>query len=159
MAEAKRKFYNSGDAKGFTKKDFFETVAAIVEDYDGEVEANMVDLVAQAAAYELEGIANRPSKASGEKKNPLESDYAQELASKIIPRIGKEAQAKTAKQLVEECTKAGEVASKTGKPFAGPWVSRVLNATPGISSKKIIIDDVDSKGLKVQKEATAYFKA
>lgn len=57
MAEIKRKFYNTGDAKGFTKAIFFNEVLKLARGED--VDANMADLVAQAAEYELEGIAAR----------------------------------------------------------------------------------------------------
>ena len=61
----KRKFYNTGDAKGFTKQKFFEAVVDMCNGEDVDV-----DLVRAAAEYELEGIEMRASnKATGEKKD------------------------------------------------------------------------------------------
>lgn len=151
MAEIKRKFYNSGDAKGFTKTVYHQTVLAMAHGED--VPAEMVDLVARAAEYELEGIANRPTKAAGEKKDPLQSDYANELRAAILPLI--DATPRTAKELVDAATAKGKMA-KTGKAFSGPWVSRVLNAEPGVVCVKKVVDKIDSKGLKSQSEVNAY---
>lgn len=156
MAEIKRKFYNSGDAKGFTKAIFFETVRAMAAGED--VEDNMVALVEAAANYELEGIANRAStKPSGEKKNPLESDYAKALAAAIVPLIGSEPQ--TAQELIDQATARGQIAP-SGKPFSGPWVSRVLNAMPEqvVVTRKVVTRK-DAKGLTSQTEVNAYVKA
>lgn len=150
----KRKFYNTGDAKGFTKQKFFETVLAMASGED--VEDSMTSLVAQAAEYELEGIANRAStKGTGEKKDPLQSEYAQALAKAIVPLVG--TQPKTAKELIEMADAKG-LKSPKGTSFAAPWVSRVLNATEGVSAVKIVVDTTDAKGLKVQREVTAYKK-
>lgn len=154
MAE-KRKFYNTGDAKGFTKAIFFQTVLDMANGED--VDEKMIALVGEAASYELEGIANRAnSKATGERKDPLESDYAKALSAAIVPLVNGNPQ--TAKQLIDAATAKGKVSPK-GIPFAAPWVSRVLNATPGIISEKIVVDTVDAKGLKAQREVTAYKKA
>ena len=151
----KRKFYNTGDAKGFTKQKFFETVLAVANGED--VDEDMVDLMGQAAEYELEGIAARAStRASGEKKDALQSDYACALRAAIVPLIGKEP--KTAKELIDMASAKG-LNSPKGTPWAAPWVSRVLNAEAGVQAVKIVVDTVDGKGLKVQKEATAYQKA
>ena len=152
MADTKRKFYNSGDAKGFTKAIFFATVKAIAEGED--VEQDMIDLIAAAAAYELEGIALKSdSKATGEKKDPLASDYAVALSAAIVPFV--DAEPKTAKELIDLATAAGKMSPK-GTPFAAPWVSRVLNATPGVSAVKKVVEKTDAKGLKSQAEVTAY---
>lgn len=154
MADTKRKFYNSGDAKGFTKAIFFATVKAMADGED--VEQKMIDLVAAAADYELEGIAAKSdAKATGEKKDPLESDYAKALAAAIIPYI--DATPKTAKELVDLATKHGKLSPK-GTSFSLPWCSRVCNATPGIVAVKKVVDKVDAKGLKSQAEVTAYKK-
>lgn len=151
MAE-KRKFYNTGDAKGFTKGTFFQTVLDIVNGED--VSADLTNLVAQAAQYELEGIAAKAgSKATGERKDPLESDYAKALSAAIVPLIS--ATPQTAKELIDAATKKGAMSPK-GTPFAAPWVSRVLNATPGIVAVKKVVEKVDAKGLKSQAEVTAY---
>lgn len=154
MAEIKRKFYNTGDAKGFTKAIFFSEVLKLARGED--VEANMAELVAQAAEYELEGIAARASTAgSGEKKDPLASDYAKALSAAIVPLV--DGTPKTAKELIAAATAKGKLAPN-GKEFAAPWVSRVLNATEGVTAVKKIVDTVDSKGLKAQREVTAYKK-
>lgn len=153
MAE-KRKFYNTGDAKGFTKAIFFQTVLAMANGED--VSDEMVSLVGAAAEYELEGISNRASsKATGEHKDPLESDYAKALSAAIVPFI--DGTPRTAKELIEMATAKGKVSPK-GTPFAAPWVSRVLNATAGVVAVKKVVEKVDAKGLKSQAEVTAYKK-
>lgn len=147
----KRKFYNTGDAKGFTKAIFFQTVLAMANGED--VDTNLVALVGAAAEYELEGIASRPSKAPGEKKDPLQSDYAKALRTAILPFV--DGTPRTAKELVDAATAKGKMAP-TGKAFSAPWVSRVLNAENGIVCVKKVIEKVDSKGLKSQQEVNAY---
>lgn len=152
MADTKRKFYNTGDAKGFTKAVFFAEVQKLANGED--VEDNILDLIAQACEYEIEGIALRSdSKATGEKKDPMESDYAKALSAAIVPLL--DANPKTAKELIALATKAGKVAP-SGKEFAAPWVSRVLNATAGVTAVKKVVDKTDAKGLKSQAEVTAY---
>lgn len=152
MAE-KRKFYNTGDAKGFTKAIFFQTVLAMANGED--VDDKMVALVAEAANYELEGIEARAgSKTTGERKDPLESDYAKALSAAIVPLI--DGTPRTAKELVDMATAKGKVAPSTGKAFAAPWVSRVLNATSGVVAVKKVVEKTDAKGLKSQAEVTAY---
>lgn len=154
MADIKRKFYNTGDAKGFTKAIFFSEVLKLARGED--VDANMAELVAQAAEYELEGIAARASTAgTGEKKDPLASDYAKALSAAIVPLV--DGTPKTAKELIQAATAKGKLAPN-GKEFAAPWVSRVLNATEGVVAVKKIVDTVDAKGLKAQREVTAYKK-
>lgn len=147
----KRKFYNTGDAKGFTKQVFFQTVLAMVNGED--VSENLVNLVGAAAEYELDGIANRPSKASGEKKDPLQSDYANALRAAIVPFVDNTP--RTAKELVDAATAKGRMAP-TGKAFSAPWVSRVLNAEAGVVCVKKIVDKTDAKGLRSQAEVNAY---
>ena len=147
----KRKFYNTGDAKGFTKAVFFQTVLAMANGED--VDDNLTALVGAAAEYELEGIAARPTKGSGEKKDPLQSDYAKDLRAAILPLV--DGTPRSAKELVDAATAKGKIA-KTGKAFSAPWVSRVLNAESGIVCVKKVVDKVDSKGLKSQQEVNAY---
>lgn len=148
----KRKFYNTGDAKGFTKQIFFNEVLKMAR--GEEVEAAMAELVAQAAEYELEGIASRTTTSgTGEKKDPLASDYAKALSAAIVPLV--DGTPKTAKELIAAATAKGKLAPN-GKDFAAPWVSRVLNATEGVVAVKKIVDTVDAKGLKAQREVTAY---
>lgn len=151
MAEIKRKFYNAGEAKGFTKAVFFQTILAMANGED--VSDNLISLVAQAAEYELEGIANRPTKASGDKKDPLQSAYACALREAIMPFV--DGTPRTAKELIDAATAKGKMAP-TGKAFSGPWVSRVLNAEAGVVCVKKVVDKVDTKGLKSQTEVNAY---
>jgi hypothetical protein len=154
MADTKRKFYNSGDAKGFTKAIFFQTVEAMANGED--VDPGLVALVGAAASYELEGIALKSnSKAPGEKKDPLDSDYAKALAAAIVPLVPTNGDGLTAKELIELATNSGKLSPK-GTPFAAPWVSRVLNATEGVNAQKKVVETTDAKGLKSQKEVTAY---
>jgi hypothetical protein len=154
MAEIKRAFYNKGDAKGFTKAIFFQTVEAMANGED--VDPGLVTLVGAAAAYELEGISLKSdSKATGEKKDPLDSDYAKALAAAIVPLVPATGDGLTAKELIELATSKNLLSPK-GTPFAAPWVSRVLNATAGVTATKKIVETKDAKGLKAQKEVTAY---
>lgn len=155
MAE-KRSFYNTGDAKGFTKAIFYQTVLAMVN--GEEVSEDLVSLVGQACEYELEGAALRAAaaKGSGEKKDPLQSAYCVALRQAILPFV--DSTPRTAKELIDAATAKGKVAP-TGKAFSGPWTSRVLNVEPGIVCVKKIVDTVDAKGLKVQKELNAYKRA
>ncbi|MDQ9821937.1 hypothetical protein RFZ44_00920, partial [Acinetobacter sp. 163] len=81
---------------------------------------------------------------------------AQSLAKAIVPLVG--TQPKTAKELIEMADAKG-LKSPKGTSFAAPWVSRVLNATAGVEAVKIVVDTTDAKGLKVQREVTAYKKA
>lgn len=155
----KRKFYNAGDAKGFTKAMFFQTVSAMA---DGDVvNDELIRLVGEAARYEMEGIELRTSeKAPGEKKDPMESDYAKALIAAIVPLLTAEPQ--SAKELIAAATKAGKLAP-TGKEFAGPWVSRVMNALDasgnGVIAMKKVVEKTDAKGLKSQAEVTGYARA
>lgn len=156
MADIKRKFYNTGDAKGFTRSIFFQTVVAMVN--GEEVSDQLAALTKQAAEYELEGIALAASNKSEstEKKDPLQSDYAVALRNAILPFITSTPQ--TAKELVDAATAKGKVAP-TGKEFSCPWVSRVLNAEKGIVCVKKIVEKTDAKGLKSQTEVNAYKRA
>ena len=149
--ETKRKFYNVGEAKGFTKAVFYQTVLAMVN--GEEIPDEFVSLVGQAAEYELEGIANRPSKAVTEKKDPLQSDYAKQLRAAVVPFV--DGTPRTAKELVDAATAAGKMAP-TGKAFSAPWVSRVLNAEQGVICVRKVVEKVNSKGLKAQTEVNAY---
>ena len=151
----KRKFYNTGDAKGFTKAVYYNEVLKLAT--GDEVADDMVALIIAATEYELEGIAARTSAAAaGEKKNPLNSDYANALRDAILPLI--DGTPRTVPELVDAATAKGKVWSGSGKPFASTWVSRVLNNTDGVTAVKKIIETVDSKGLKAQREVTAYKK-
>lgn len=150
----KRRFYNCEDegTKGFSKKVFFEYVLKMAS--GDEMTDAQVDLIARAAEYELEGIANRPTKAgTGEAKDPLHSDYANALREAIVPLVG--AEPKSAKELVDAATAKGKIAP-SGKAFSAPWVSRVLNTEDGIVAVKKVVETVDAKGLKAQREVTAY---
>ena len=152
MADIKRKFYGTGDAKGFTKAVFYQTVLSICN--GEEVTEDLAELVRKAAEYELEGIANRPTKTAAEKKDPLQSNYAKELRAAILPLI--DGTPRTAKELVDAATAKGKVASATQKPFSGPWVVRVLRAEKGIVEIKKVVEKTDAKGLKSQVEVNAY---
>jgi hypothetical protein len=154
MADTKRKFYNAGDAKGFTKAIFFQTVEAMAN--GEEVDEGLVALVGAAAAYELDGIAAKAdARGTGEKKDPLQSDYAVALSAAIVPFVDSEP--RTAKELIDIATGKGKLSPK-GTPFAAPWVSRVLNATVGITVVKKVVDKTDAKGLKSQSEVNAYIR-
>lgn len=153
----KRKFYNTGDAKGFTKAVFFNEVIKLANGED--VADDMIALIIGAAEYELEGIASRASAtaANGEKKNPLDSDYAKALREAILPLIDNTP--RTVPELVDAATAKGKLWAASGKPFAPTWVYRVLNNEASVVAVKKIVETVDSKGLKAQREVTAYKKA
>lgn len=158
MAE-KRKFYNCEEqgTKGMSKRTFFEEVLKMAT--GEEVTDDMADFIARAAEYELEGINNRPSKAGAEgpAKDPLQSDYAVALREAIVPLVNGNPQ--TAKQLVDAATAKGKLAP-SGKSFSAPWTSRVLNAMAkegkGIAEVKMVVETVDAKGLKKQREVSGY---
>lgn len=154
MAEIKRMFYNKGEAKGFTRAVFFQTALAMA---NGErVSEDMLYLFRKACEYELEGIANRPTKDPAEKKDPLQSDYAKALRAALVPLI--DSTPRSALELITLAAAKGRKAP-TGKDFSGPWASRVLNAEPGIVCVKKVIEKVDAKGLKHQEEVNAYKRA
>jgi hypothetical protein len=157
MAEIKRKFYNTGDAKGFTKAVFFDTVVKIANGED--VDGGLVDLVIAAAEYELDGIANKSTAGTGEKKDPLQSDYAVALKNDLIGFIPKNTgdvnAGKTAKELIEMADKNGKLSPK-GTSYAAPWVSRVFNNAVEVMVVKKVVTKVDGKGLKSQSEVNAY---
>ncbi len=155
MADIKRKFYNTGEAKGFTKRIFFEAVLALSNGED--IDAETLELVTAAAEYEIDGIDNRPKKAATDKKDALQSPYAQEIVNVMLPMLGTEATPKTANDLIAAAAAAGKKAP-SGKDFSVPWVARVLQNHPNVGSKVIVVDTTDAKGLHKQKEVTGYFR-
>lgn len=158
----KRRFYNcdAEGTKGFTTKVFFEQVLAMAQ---GEpITDEMATLIARAAEYELEGKAAASAKkgATGERKDEMASPYAVAIKEAIIPLLS--AEAKSAKELIDAATAKGKVNPANGKPFAAPWVAKVLNKEEenGVVEKvKKIVETTDAKGLKAQKEVTAYKRA
>lgn len=155
MAETKRKFYGSGDAKGFTRKDFFKAVESMANGEDVSLET--MKLIADAATYELEGINLKSSKnAEGEKKDPLQSDYAVALTKAILPLL-KNDEAFSAQELQTMATSKGMLAP-SGKAFVVPWIARVLNAmeNKGIVKTSKIVEKTNNKGLKAQDQVDAY---
>jgi len=156
MATEKRRFYNTGDAKGFTKAAFYAAVKAMA---DGEeVDDATVALVGAAAQYELDGIAAKAPASTGERKDPMQSDYAVALREAIVPLLSDKPQ--TAEDLVNAATAKGSLAP-SGKEWAKPWVSRVLSALAEegtVTKTSVIVTKTDSKGLNAQKEAAAFTK-
>lgn len=152
MAE-KRRFYNSGDWKGLTKKDLYEAVAALADGED--LDENIIEFVKAACDYELEtlAIAAAKPKKAGEHTDPLQSDYAKALRAAVMPFITGNPQ--TIADLQEKMTAAGKV-STSGKPFSIPWIGRVLNSETGIVKTQVIVEKVGKDGLKAQVQATAY---
>ena len=148
----KRRFYNTGTAKGFTKAIFFKAVLDLA---NGEDIGEMIDLVAAAAEYELEGINLKAEKGDGEAKDPLASDYAQAIVKDVISLIG--AEPMTAKELSEAATKLGKLAP-SGKPYAPAWIARVAKNTVGIVVTEKIVNKVDAKNLKSQAMVAAYMR-
>lgn len=161
MAE-KRRFYNAGEAKGFTKAVFFEAVKALIEGEDLP-DAATEQLILDACDYELESISLRSKSGSGEKKDALESEYATKLAQAIIPLV--DATPRSVEEILAIAAERGIFSDKvddTGnpKPYAAPWVARVLSGKPGIDAgvEKVskIVEKKNAKGLVSQKEVTAY---
>ncbi len=119
---AVRKFYGSGDAKGFAKKNFFEAVLAIVN--GEEVDEATMSLVAQAAEYELEGIALAKEKAGTKEKTPtLEKQIAKDIIGALVPMLTAEPQ--TTDELIALATQKGLTTSKDTN-FSNPWVNTVF---------------------------------
>jgi hypothetical protein len=153
----KRRFYNTKETKGFTKTTFFQTVLDMANGED--VEENLIELVAAAAEYELEGIELKAAaKGETEKKDPLKSDYAVKLTEVFTPLLT--AQPQTAEELVNAATKRGLMSPK-GTPWVAQWVSRVFNKRPDLAkaTTKVVEKTNAKSGLKAQKELTAFAKA
>jgi hypothetical protein len=154
----KRSFYNKGEAKGFTKKNFYEAVKDLLR---GSADDKTKDLIYAAAEYELENYhtkaaSSRKAAATREKKDALDSDYARALADAIVPYVDE--YPRTATELIGAATAAGKLSPK-GTPFALPWVARVLNAQEGISLVKKVVEKSNKDGLILQSEVTAYIRA
>ena len=165
MATEKRRFYNTKEAKGFTREVFFESVKAIL---DGEdlPEGVTADLLYAACDYELESIEMRRGKNSGEKRDALQSNYAVSLAKAIIPLLS--STPLTANELqalsIEKGIFSDKVDEETGKPkpFAIPWIARVLSNEPGVNAgvEKVlkVVEKKNDKGLVSQEEVPAYIR-
>lgn len=151
---SKRSFYNTGDAKGFTKAAFFQAVLDMANGV--EIADAQASLIAAAAEYELEGIANRAEKAAGEAKDPMQSNYAIAILEAFLPLLSDKPQ--TLNELIEKAEKKA-IASPTGKDWSAAWVARVLNKQESIEQVEVIVDHVDKNGLKQQRIKKAYKKA
>jgi len=152
-----RSFYNTGEAKGFTKANFYQAVLDLAN--GEEVEDNIVELIAKGAEYELEGLelakaASAAKSGNGEKKDKLQSDYCVALRKAIVPLLN--GTPKTAKQLLAEAEANGTNLSPTGKPWVESWLVQVLNAEAGVTNTKVIVETVNNKGLKAEKSANAW---
>lgn len=153
-----RRFYNTGEYKGFTKATFYELVQAILE--GEELDDNEIAFVADAVDFELEGLAIRKAqsaaKSSVGKKDWRESDYAKQIEAKIMPFLSKD----VALSLTELVELGNEQApTDNGKSWSLPWLGRYFNdkADAGVVVKEDkIVDAVDKKGLKHQKAVAAY---
>ena len=158
MATDARRFYNTGEYKGFTKATFFELVQAMLE--GEELDDNEIAFVADAVDYELEGIAINKAKSAAKstagKKDWRESDYAKQIEAKLMPFLSKD----VALSLTELVAIGNEQApTDNGKAWSLPWGGRYLNdkAESGVLVKEDkIVDAVDKKGLKYQKAVAAY---
>lgn len=151
MSTEKRRFYNTGEAKGFKKRDFFETVLAVLT--GEEVSDEMIALVIKGAEYELEGMDVRAAKSSAEAKDPLQSEYAIAVREAMVPLVTAEPQ--TADAMIQAATDAGNLSPK-GKPFANTWVHRVLQAEPGIQKVQMKVMRTSKEGLQGEVLATGY---
>jgi len=156
---AVRKFYGAGDAKGFSKKAFFEAVIAYVNGED--VEDGIVDLIVAACEYELEGIALAKEKAGTKEKVPtLEKQIAKDIIANLVPLLTDEPQ--TTDALIDIATKKGLTTSKETN-FSNPWVNTVFKALSeeGKIKRVTVVKDVVKKGkdgveLKSQEPKIAY---
>lgn len=153
----KRRFYNSEDCgtKGFTRRDFYNAVKAMANGED--IDDHLVELISQAAAFELETLDRTREKsgstANGEHKDPLHSDFANGLRNAIMPFVNGTPQ--TAQELSDAAAAKGKMAP-SGKAYPALWISRILSAEPGVVCVNKIVDKVNSKGLKSQSECKAY---
>lgn len=158
MAE-KRRFYNTGHAKGFSREKLFQTMEAILE--GEEVEESLVDLTLEGVKYELERIGVRRDKAkekgAGEKRDPLQSDYAVALREAFIPLLkgSTDPEGLSATELCDMAA-AEKTVSPTGNAFTVPWVSRVLRAVDGVKEGKKIVTTITKDGLKQEKAVTTF---
>lgn len=121
---AVRKFYGAGEAKGFSKKAFFEAVIAFVN--GEEVDEATVDLIVRAAEYELEGISMAKEKAGTKEKTPtLEKQIAKDIIGALVPMLTNEPQ--TTDELIALATQKGLTTTKETN-FSNPWVNTVFKA-------------------------------
>lgn len=155
--EPKRHFYNTGDARGFTRKTYFETILNILE--GGDIDAATRQLVLDATNYELESISLKSAATAvpdDKKKDRLHSDYANALRAGILPLV--DATPRTGKELIQAATTKG-IVSPTGKAFVEAWVVSVLKNEPGIVTVQKVIEKTQKNGLKAQAEVTAFKRA
>lgn len=145
---AVRKFYGAGDAKGFSKKTFFETVLAIANGED--VEDSQIALVAAAAEYELEGIAIAKEKTGTKEKTPtLEKQIAKDIIAALVPMLTGEPQ--TTDELIALATQKGLQTSKETN-FSNPWVNTVFKALAEEGKIKRVTKTVDTVKVKEGQE-------
>lgn len=157
-AAPKRSFYN----KEFTKEMFYQSVTALLNGDD--IEDAAFEKCKEACAYELETITLRrqyaasKSREKGVGKNAIESDYAVGLKNAIMPYL-------TSNPLpLKELAAMAEADGKkgpSGKPYTTMWIGRVLNdeaarENPKVVCEQVIVETVDSKGLKKQSTVKAY---
>ena len=158
QTKEKRAFYNTGVAKGYTRRNFYEDVQAMLEGEELTDEAK--ELMAKAVDYELEGMAMKAAASKRVAKDPMDSDYAQAILRDIVPLMSRD-EAFTATELADMAAAEG-LFSPTGKKYANVWVSRVL-ANPAMANRVKIISKVVEKvgkdGLKREAEVKAYMLA
>lgn len=119
-----RKFYGTGDAKGFSRKTFYETIVAYLS--GEEVAEGLLELVFAAAKYELDGIALAKDKKgeNSDVKPLLEKDVAIEVMNSLVPLLGDEPL--TSIELCEMANAKG-LTKLNGQPFKNnPWINQVL---------------------------------
>jgi len=154
----KRQFYNVGEAKGYTRRSFYEDVQAMLEGEELTDEAK--ELMAKAIEYELEGLDLKLANRKKTVKDPMDSEYAKAIINDIIPLLDSEI-AYTTAELCQMATDEG-LFSPTGKPYAQPWVSRVLRHPSMVNQVKIvskIVEKTGKNGLKAEHEITGYLRA
>lgn len=141
-----RRFYGAGDAKGFTKAKFFQTVQSFFEGED--IDNSLEDLVIQACVFELESLSRRRNTTDPDapKKDPLQSDYANAIRAAVLPLIDgtprtchQFADMIAEKGILPPVAASGKNKGVQGDKFHYGWIARVLKKEPGVVAEEIIV--------------------
>lgn len=141
----KNKFYNTGTTKGFTRAIYYDTMLKILN--EEEVNPNLRALCIAATEYEIERLKNAPKRTPGPKKDILQSDFACQLRSVLMPLLSKTPH--SADEFAAEL-KAQNIIPPSGKPYTNFWISRLLRNEPNVVMTQAIATKTNSKGLKYE---------
>lgn len=119
---------------GYTERMFLDDVIALAN--GEELPPERLGLVADKAAYNVEGLVQRTeraaarkgAKAPGSSKNPADSEYGrlvQEYAREIMEETGN--QPMSCGELADAMAARNYVNTNSGKPIQPMWIARVLN--------------------------------